>query len=276
MSIRKPAAAGSFYPSTKQSITALLVKLLKTEEAKIKPFPKGCELVGAVVPHAGYIYSGYEALHFFVPLARHNTKYETIVIVHPDHRGLGKEAAIDDHTEWETLLGNVSVDVEFAQCMNLEFNKHPHQFEHSGEVMIPFLQYFLKYPFQIVPVAVTRQKPEIALQLSKKIFEARQKTNRKILIIASSDFSHFLPPEIGASQDDLILKEILNFKSEAVYQIIRSQDISVCGYGPIMTLIEYSKLLSSEAKAEILVRGHSGKSSLSDRVVNYNTILFYY
>lgn len=276
MSIRKPTVAGSFYPGTKSGLTSLIDKLLKSEEPRIKLFPQNCNLVEAVVPHAGYIYSGYEALHFFFPLSKYEQKFETIIILNPDHRGMGNEISLDENSEWETPLGKVSLDAEFSKFMNLEINRMAHSYEHSGEVIVPFLQYYLNFPFQILPVTISRQRPEVALKLSKSIFEAVQKTNRKILIIASSDFSHYLPANIGAEKDDLALKEISNLDSEELYKTIKENSISVCGYGPIMTLIEYSKLIDKKVKAEILVRGHSGKSGNSSSVVDYNTILFYY
>jgi len=97
---------------------------------------------------------------------------------------------------------------------------------------------------------------------------------KKILIIASSDFSHYVHPEEGKKKDDLVLHEILNLNAEKVYHTIQNHQISVCGYGPIMTLIEYAKRISDNPFAEVIRRGNSGDIIPSSEVVNYVTILF--
>jgi AmmeMemoRadiSam system protein B len=145
--------------------------------------------------------------------------------------------------------------------------------EHSSEVMLPMLQYFFDYSFQIVPITLSNQSFKNAKSLAFKIKETAQKLNRKILLIASSDFSHFLSPEKGKEMDDIVLRNILLLDSAEIEKVVRNKNISVCGYGPIMTLIEYSKLLSDKPKAEILKRGHSGEIIPSSEVVDYISIL---
>ena len=95
------------------------------------------------------------------------------------------------------------------------------------------------------------------------------------MIVASSDFSHYVSPEKGYALDTKVINEIINLNSDAVYSIIRNEQISVCGYGPIMTLIEYSKLLSHHIKVDVLKRGNSAKNGQSNEVVDYNSVLFY-
>jgi AmmeMemoRadiSam system protein B len=95
------------------------------------------------------------------------------------------------------------------------------------------------------------------------------------MIIASSDFSHFETPAEGERKDDMVLEQIKNQDTEKLYDTVIKNRISVCGYGPIMTLIEYSRLVSDRPRSSILARGHSGKTRPSDSVVDYITILFY-
>ena len=98
---------------------------------------------------------------------------------------------------------------------------------------------------------------------------------RDILILASSDFSHYVSPEYGKEMDDLVIKEILALNTAAVYKTVISNNISVCGYGPIMTLLEYAKLIDPEVEVKILRRGHSGEVMASREVVDYISMLVY-
>jgi len=95
------------------------------------------------------------------------------------------------------------------------------------------------------------------------------------MIIASSDFTHFESPVDGKMKDDLVLEQIEKQDSEKLYDTVIQNRISVCGYGPIMTLIEYGKLVADKPSSTILARGHSGKTRPSASVVDYITILFY-
>ncbi len=98
--------------------------------------------------------------------------------------------------------------------------------------------------------------------------------NRKVLIIASSDFSHFLSPKQGKEKDAFVLENIITLDSPAIEKVVHKKNISVCGYGPIMTLIEYSKLVTTNPKVDILRIGHSGEIIPSNEVVDYISILF--
>jgi AmmeMemoRadiSam system protein B len=141
--------------------------------------------------------------------------------------------------------------------------------------MLPLLQKFLPYEFRILPVSMLRQNPLTALELAEKIQKANEDLKRKLMIIASSDFSHFESPADGQRKDELVLDQIKKQDSEKLYDTVIQNRISVCGYGPIMSLIEYSKLVSSKPVSTILARGNSGKTRPSSSVVDYITILFY-
>jgi MEMO1 family protein len=110
------------------------------------------------------------------------------------------------------------------------------------------LQYFLDYTFSVVPVTFLKQTPQNASFLAKSIMERNKSLKKRICILASSDFSHFVDAEEGKKADQYVLDEILNLNSEGVFREVRKRDISVCGYGPIMTLIEYALLLSENLR----------------------------
>ncbi len=273
--IRKASVAGKFYPGTDRSLSAQISEIHTEEIPKINRELAKKKIMGCVVPHAGYIYSGYEAVHFFDLISNTDEKYDTFVIVNPNHTGMGVPLAIDSHDYWETPLGSVELDRELMEQLGIPESAMAHQYEHSAEVMLPFLQHFLDYRFKIVPISMTRQTYENARSLAEKIFDATRSLQKRILIIASSDFSHYVPPKEGERKDNLVIDEILKLNSEKVYRVIQDHRISVCGYGPIMTLIEYARLVAEKPVAEVIRRGNSGDVIPSSEVVDYVTILFY-
>ena len=275
MKIRKAAVAGRFYPSHKKELAKLYDQILLAEKSKIDYSLAENEIIGAIVPHAGYVYSGYQAIHFFEILKNLRTTFDTVVIVNPNHTGYGDEISLDDNFQWEGVLGNTVLDHELMNELDFPKNEMGHKFEHSGEVMLPFLQHVLDYEFKILPITLSVQNQENAKQIADEIYRAKQKLQKKICFIASSDFSHFVSPQQGEKQDNPVIEDILNFDAESIEKEIRKNKQSICGYGPIMSLIEYSKLCSDQSKNKILRRGHSGEVSPSSEVVHYLSVLFY-
>jgi len=274
MKIRKPAVAGRFYPASKESIIEQIETIQTKELPAININLKDNLIIGGVVPHAGYMFSAFQAVHFFEIVKQSKNKFDTIVIVNPNHTGMGHEMAFDSNDVWETPLGNVNLDVEFGKKMGIAISEIEQKREHACEVMIPFLQYFLDYDFKIAPITLSHQTYKNAKLLAGKIHKTAQKLKRKILIIASSDFSHFLAPEKGNQMDEHVLKNIFLLDSAEIEKEVISKNISVCGYGPIMTLIEYAKIVSEKPSVDLLKKGHSGEIIPSSEVVDYISILF--
>ena len=272
LSIRKPAVAGAFYPANPDKLKELINELARSEKKNIKNELAVPEIIGGVVPHAGYIYSGYEAVHFFELIRLSGKKYDTIVILNPDHRGYSPAFATSPHDEWETPLGCLPLDKQLAEYFPK--SEIAHREEHSAEVMLPFIQTILSEKTRILPISIGSPTPEIAKKLASTLFDAAKETNRSLLLIASSDFSHYVTPLEGERLDNLALEKIIALDSTGFYQTVRKNRITVCGYGPIMTLIEYSLLCSKSPKAAIAARGNSGKNSPSNSVVDYITIVF--
>jgi len=268
---REPAVAGMFYPANPNSLKKQIVDLLKSELGKIEVDLAKPEIIGGIVPHAGYIYSGYEAVHFFELIQQSGKQFETIVILNPDHQGYSPAFATTPHDEWKTPLGTIEIDKELASF--LPTSEIAHRDEHSAEVMLPFIQTFFKN-VKILPISIGSPTPDTAKQLAQIINKAQKETGRQILIIASSDFSHYVTPEKGKMLDDLAIDQIQKLDSENLFQTIRRNGITVCGYGPIMTLIEYSLIITAKPKVNIAARGNSGKNSPSNSVVDYITIIF--
>ena len=271
---RKPVCAGRFYPESKKELKELIKHILDNEMPNIDTSLSIKQLCGAIVPHAGYIYSGYQAVHAFQVIKHSAIHYETFIIINPNHTG----AAIGNYnlstaTKWETPLGKVDVDTQFSDELDIEYHNAAHNIEHSGEVIVPFLQYFIDYPFKILPITMNRQNYKTAFELAQKILKATQKTGRKVFVIASTDFSHFETPNRGYELDQLVIDQILKMNSKTIEEKVNDHNISMCGFGPVMTLIELSKLCSQNAQMHILKRGHSGTVYPSEKVVNYISMI---
>lgn len=275
MKIRKPVVSGQFYPGEKAELSSLIEEIYSKEKENINFDLAQYNLIGGIVPHAGYMFSAYQAVHFFAIAKLAESEFETIVIINPSHSGIGHEIAIDGNDYWSTPLGKTEIDKELANEINLPQSEIEQEREHSGEVMLPLLQHFLNYEFKILPITIMHQKFENAQIVANEIKNAREKTNKKILVIASSDFSHFVHPNTGAKLDQKVIDEILKLNTQGVEDVIRRHRISVCGYGPIMALMEYSKLIADKPKISILKKGNSGDVMPSNEVVDYVSMLFY-
>lgn len=275
MRTRSAAVEGRFYPSTKSRI---FDQIMEIEQSGRYPEPDMSpgQVFGAVLPHAGHLYSGYQTIPFFQLIRRHRIFPDTFVIVHPNHSGHGTPLAIDESALWTNAIGEVPVDLELAGAMELPFDKKAHAREHSAEVIIPFIQYFLSdHQFSIVPVCMLDQTHKNASLVADRINQGVVQTGRSIMVIASCDFSHFLPPAEGQELDQIILNSILDRNAPGVEQAVIENRVSVCGYGPIMSLMEYARSQSPDYQIEILARGHSGEVSPSQEVVDYISLMAY-
>ncbi|HSV87666.1 MAG TPA: AmmeMemoRadiSam system protein B [Bacteroidales bacterium] len=272
-SVRKPAFSGRFYPGSPLGLKELIECFLVRIKACELPFRHG-KILGGIVPHAGYIYSGYIAMHFFALMSQQKFRFDTAIVVCPNHAGTGPEISLDGHDYWETPLGNVKIDQKFNSLLGLEFCSEAHKYEHSAEVLVPMLQYFFNENFSLVPVCMWKQTPEAARLLASRIASAKKDSGRNILVIASSDFTHYENPEFGAMQDNLALEKILAFDVNGLARVINMHSISMCGSGPAMVLMELAMKFYQQPAAQILASGHSGQVAPSDKVVRYVSVCF--
>lgn len=275
MKVREPAVSGKFYPSTKNEISDLLKRIRQSEKNSIKFELAENTIIGGLVPHAGYIYSAYQAVHFFEILKRSIQTFDTFIIVNPNHTGLGSEISVDSNDAWKSPLGTVKIDFDLASQIKFNKNSDAHKYEHSGEVILPFLQYFLEYDFEILPVTLSRQNFHNAQLIAGRIYLAALKLHKRVCFIASSDFSHFVTAEYGKKADMKVIEKILKFDSEGIINTVKKNNISMCGYGPAACLTEFASLASENPKAELLKFGHSGEVHQSNEVVDYASILVY-
>jgi AmmeMemoRadiSam system protein B len=276
MKLRKARFSGRFYPDKKDQISLLLKKTWEIEISKHPMDIQFKQIFGAILPHAGYVYSAYQAIHYFEILRRSEQQFDTVVLVNPNHTGLGSIISLDGNDAWETPYGQLAVDKELREMLPFKISSEAHASEHSGEVILPYFQFYFQHKFKILPITLLEQTPENAAYIASEIFRATKKLNRKIQFVASSDFSHFQTSEIGAMLDQYVIDEILQMNARGVYEKVQKHHISACGYGPMMSLINFAQLMNPQSKAKILKRGHSGQVTLSDdEVVDYVSILFF-
>jgi hypothetical protein len=264
--MRRPAVAGQFYPLHPQRLLEEL-KAAFSGAYGGEPLP----MRGAVVPHAGYIYSGAVAAEVYGRLPER----ETFVLIGPNHHGLGLPVALS-RDSWMTPLGTVESDVELADALAgsiLEVDESAHLYEHSLEVQIPFLQARFS-GFKILPIAMGLQDEETAVEVGEAVGEAAKSLDRDCTIIASSDFTHYEPQEEARRKDAQAIEAILRMDVPSVYRAVYGQNLTACGYGPIAATITAARILGAETGK--LLRYSTSGDVLGDysQVVGYGAIAF--
>jgi len=290
--VRKPAVAGQFYDGDDDSLQKTLENCFKNSRGpgEIPSISEGNKnILGLVVPHAGFIYSGEIAAHSYYELAN-NGFADTFIILGPNHTGMGSGVSIMTEGFWETPLGRVTINKNLAEnlCTGI-IDKDPdaHVHEHSIEVQIPFLQYIAKSKdFDFVPICMSMQDIETTLEIGEIIARAIEKSDKKVVIIASSDFSHVgfnymsMPPEnvrvdeYAKKQDELAIEKILKLDAEGLIKTVQENNITMCGYGPVGSMITACKKLNAK-KAELLKYGTSYEVHPSTSCVGYGAISVY-
>ncbi|HKK62607.1 MAG TPA: AmmeMemoRadiSam system protein B [Bacteroidales bacterium] len=272
--IRQPALEGKFYPSSKQEVFELISAFDIKSNYKLPNTKKS--VTGAVLPHAGHVYSGAQTIPFFQYLKKHDIVPDTFIIIHPNHSGNGARIAMDEHIAWSNCIGKVEIDIALSEKLPFKKDASVHKEEHSAEVIIPFIQYYFPNdPVKILPICVHRLQLSEVDNIAQSLNQAMKELNRHALVIASSDFSHFLTPEKGYQKDQLVLDKIKERDIPGLMETVVSNDISVCGYCPISTLMSYSALINKNYKTTIMARGHSGMIYPAHDVVDYISILFH-
>ncbi len=280
---RGPAVAGMFYEADPQGLRGQIEWAFKHPLGPGRLPEKRTETlepsIGFVSPHAGYMYSGPIAAHVYYRLAMEPIP-DTVVIAGPNHTGLGTLVSVYLRGVWITPLGEVEVDEELAKAIvenssYADIDEKAHIYEHSVEVQIPFLQYIYGSSFRIVPIVLWEQTPETARDLGEAIYRAVESTGRRIVFIASSDFTHYEPHDIAVRKDQEAISAILSLEPERLYRVVTEKNISMCGPGPVMTLL-YLARARKAGGAELLKYATSGDvAGDKSSVVGYAAIRVY-
>ncbi|MEG0948033.1 MAG: AmmeMemoRadiSam system protein B [Bacteroidales bacterium] len=275
MKVRPNFAEGGFYAADQHDLISLLENRLTHERENINLALAEKQIIGGVVPHAGHVYCAAEAVHFFEIVRHSKQEFDVVIIVNPNHHGEGSPLSIDDHDYWSSPLGKIKIDRELAEATGLPFDTASQGREHSGEVIVPYVQYFMGSQIKLLPVSFGAQSCHNAEVVAQILFEACEKLGRKPLYIASSDFNHFASAPMGKELDDYALEALMQQDMDTFASRVEERNISICGYGAIMSLFDYAKLKYGNFHATILRQGHSGEVVPSAQVVDYVSILVY-
>jgi hypothetical protein len=264
--MRRPAVAGQFYPRHPEDLVKALEGAFR-DAAGGGPLP----IRGAVVPHAGYIYSGGVAAEVYSVIPER----ETYVLIGPNHHGLGLPVALSKES-WMTPLGEVGCDLELADELFggiIEVDESAHLYEHSLEVQIPFLQ--ARYQgFKILPISMGLQDEETAVEVGEAVGEAVKRLGRDCTIIASSDFTHYESQEDARRKDSQVIEAILRMDVPAIYRVVYGLNLTSCGYGPISAAITASRILGAESGKLLRYSTSGDVTGDYGQVVGYGAIAF--
>jgi AmmeMemoRadiSam system protein B len=286
---RNAVVAGQFYPGTERHLRQQIEEcFLSARGPGVLPTmtEKTPRIMGLVVPHAGYVYSGAIASHSYNALATHGFA-ETFIILGPNHTGMGSGVSVMTEGSWKTPLGTVAVNTSLGKMLQtgiIDSDERAHAYEHSIEVQLPFLQYSAKSrSFDFVPICMMMQDSQTALEVGEILASAVRKMKKTVTIIASSDFTHAgfnyqsMPPEgmrvdkYAERQDRFAIEQILAMDPAGLVRTVEDHEITMCGYGPVAAMLSAAKKLGA-AKAELLKYGTSYEVHPNSSCVGYGAI----
>lgn len=251
---RKPSVAGQFYPAGRD-------RLSETIKALVDPKAVPQKALALVAPHAGYIYSGAVAGAVFSSAKIPGT----CVILGPSHRGIDPLFAIQARGSWLTPLGESPVDEALASRIAaasplVEEDEAAHLAEHSLEVELPFIQYF-RPDAAIVPIAVSHLAGYADLEkLGEALAKAVREDGRDILLVASTDMSHYVSQKTAEKKDMAAVRKVLELDPAGLFEIVTAERISMCGFQPTTAALVAARSLGA-AKAELIRYQTSGDAS---------------
>lgn len=268
MLIRDPVVAGQFYPSNPNKLKGLVKDFLKSDIQK--------KSVKAIIsPHAGYIYSGSVAglVYSSVNIP------DNIVLLGPNHTGIGRFFSIMNEGIWLTPIGDIPVNSNLANLIiksnnSIEIDYLAHLREHSLEVQLPFLKE-INPNVSIVPISIMNTKYEKLKEVGTSIGKAIKEYDKEVLIVISSDMSHYVSHNWAVDNDKRAIERIEELDSEGLYNVCIDLDITMCGLSPAVVGIEASRILGA-TKGQLIKYSTSGEVTGDyDYVVGYAGILIY-
>ena len=250
---RPSAIAGTWYPGSGPALRRTIESYLEQAPA----LELGDAPIGLIVPHAGYMYSGQVAAHAYRQIAGHT--YDSVVIVSPVHRGIFiRSAAITAVENYRTPLGAVPLNQELVDQLDdaAPITLLTRDDEHSLEIQIPFLQIVLG-EFDILPVMMADQSFDLCQQLGRALADVVQKSGRRVLLVASTDLSHFYPYDVARKLDRVALDHIEAYDITGLADALEQGETHACGGGPVLAVLIAGQLLGA-TRAQILDYANSG------------------
>jgi MEMO1 family protein len=261
--IRQPAVAGRFYPEDREQLSEAIDDFLEGGVSRI-------QAIGAVIPHAGYMYSGHVAGAVY---SRIDLPQRCIVLC-PNHTGLGPPLSIMRSGAWLTPLGKLEIDEEIGSALmqvdsQLENDIEAHRFEHALEVQLPFMQHIAGPAVRFVPITVGTGRWNELEELGNAMASVIRTVAPQTLIIASSDMNHYQSDATTRVKDRKAIDQMLALDAKGLYDVVRREQISMCGFGPACSMLIAARQLGA-TKSELVKYATSGDISGDfDRVVGY-------
>lgn len=267
--VRAPAVAGRFYPDNPEELGEMVTGFLPS------PLPDSPEQVVAMMaPHAGLIYSGRVAGATYGTVA----VPRRILLMGPNHTGLGAPLSLWDQGSWAMPGGVTEVDEEFCgilrrNCPVLLSDRAAHLREHCLEVQLPFLR--ARHPdFRIAPIVVGTSRLDDLRELGRGVAASVAESPEPVLIVISSDMTHYEPAAEAAAKDRLAVRQLEGLDPEGLHRTVRQVGISMCGYAPAVAGLFAARDLGARS-GRLVLYAHSGEvSGDNDAVVGYAGMVF--
>ncbi|MGA2511357.1 MAG: AmmeMemoRadiSam system protein B [Candidatus Acidiferrales bacterium] len=260
--VRLPAVAGQFYPSDPRELAGAIEEFSPSTAAKISA--RGC-----VVPHAGYPYSGHVAgaVYSAIEIPRR------IILLGPRHYPQGQPMAILTEGSFLTPFGEANIDAEMAgelarACPLLREDAMAHAREHSLEVQIPFLQRLVR-DFRFVPVVLATDRYGAIEELGHAVAKVIAAQTEPVLAIASTDMNHYESDAVTRVKDERAISRILALDPRGLYDTVRSEGITMCGYAATVAMLVAMRDLGAKEAALVRYATSGDVTGERDRVVGY-------
>jgi hypothetical protein len=270
-----------FYAGSAQSLRSQIEECFKHEFGpgalpKVSSEPLN-KIVGLICPHAGYMYSGPIAANAYYNLAL-DGKPDLVVLLGPNHTGIGSGLAVMRNCLWRTPLGDVEIDTPTADALVreshiIDADDNAHMSEHCIEVQLPWLQYLYGSDFKFLPICFLMQDLESSMEVGEAVARI-VKGEKNALIVASTDLTHYEPQKTAERKDKAAIDVMLKMDERELYSTVEKLNISMCGYGPTIAAITAVKALGAN-QGKLLCYKTSGDITKDySAVVGYASIMF--
>jgi AmmeMemoRadiSam system protein B len=262
MTIRPPAVAGMFYEGRPDRLREQVRAYLPSDAIPERAF-------GAIVPHAGYVYSGPVAGAVYARLA----VPKTVVILCPNHTGRGARASVEPSDAWSTPLGEVPTNRRLAARLlqlspSLEEDRAAHAREHSLEVQLPFLQ-TIRPDFDFVPICLGEHDLELCREIGRALARVREEEKEAPLLLASSDMNHYESRAVGQRKDEKALACVQAVDPEGLFHTVLTDGISMCGFLPATALLFAARASGAQTVRVVARRDSGDETGDTSSVVGY-------
>ncbi|MEA3500278.1 MAG: AmmeMemoRadiSam system protein B [Candidatus Marinimicrobia bacterium] len=236
MKKRKPVVAGQFYPGGKTELEETIDKYF--EDISVEILEQN-EIMGIIAPHAGYIFSGFQAAKAYKNII--GRSYDTVCVISPSHQEYFEGCSVYSGDTYETPLGEIKINSKLREKIDnfdvINISDNGHHSEHALEVQLPFIQRALSNSFSLIPIVVGSQNDFTVKKLSEVVKFLRKEMKNKILFVASSDLSHFHDYETAEYMDKKLVKLINDYDYDKLWKKIQLNEIEACGGGPITSMM---------------------------------------